>query len=930
MKCLRLISMSAVLLGSLLMAGSAFADKIVCVADGNGNDTCSITFPNVMAPSTAYSNVSLAPGDTVTVTAQGCVQTGGSGATWKRYVDPSGPNSDHLYHGLISIPGVTAGLVRLSTVVGIVLPPSTGGTLTLGYEDDDYSDNGYWSHDDGTDGQCSDVSDPQSGRASLLLVIHHASGPFLPANTIYGMCQVQDGLHDICHIDRPDVTHATEEYLAISLRPGDTVGISAQGCVQTGGGGSTWKRYVNPSGANSDHLYHGLISIPGVTSGMVRLSTVVGNPSLPPSTGGTLTLGYEDDDYSDNGYWSHDDGTEDQCKGIGAASLDLTITHSGIGLDGIEITQVIQNMSGSVPLIAAKTTWARAYLSSTITPSKTVTATLRIRNAATVASVDITASAPSVLTPGISLRARRESWTGSLNFLLPASIVAAGTATYEVLSITDSATGQPLACMNCNFPKVVTFTTSPALRVRAIGLQYTTGTPPVAFAPVAADFTLLSSWLLRAYPVPSIIFTNTTIASTNTWPFACTDANAQLAAIRGNDVSNGTDSRTHYLGLAANGGGYMRGCASGIPTTADPTTVASAPTGNPVGPNAPINAIGDTDASFGDWYGGHELSHTFGRAHPGFCNGNSKDDLSFPNPNGQISDDLGTDTGLDVGDAAAAIALSVLPGASHFDIMTYCNQPQWFSAYNFASVRTRLHDEDTSGASDGPVAGAPKGATHRPQPAAPALKLENGRFIHVVATVDITAQTGKIRYVNPVKKAAPQEPSRLQAELRALTAQGQLIATYKVTLRKDTDVPPREHQTALIDAAVPYSEKIGRIQLVLTDKVNDEFRAGQQLPPSPGPAKLERIAKGVTSPAPGFDYLLRWKPVTMPGDHITYTVEASDDDSNWLTIGIGIIKPLLGITRENANSRFLRVTATNGFRNSEPVTRSRHYGTLKI
>ena len=35
--------------------------------------------------------------------------------------------------------------------------------------------------------------------------------------------------------------------------------------------------------------------------------------------------------------------------------------------------------------------------------------------------------------------------------------------------------------------------------------------------------------------------------------------------------------------------------------------------------------------------GGHELSHTFGRRHPGFCNGNSSDDDDFTNPNGQIS-----------------------------------------------------------------------------------------------------------------------------------------------------------------------------------------------------------------------------------------------------------------------------------------------------
>jgi hypothetical protein len=39
--------------------------------------------------------------------------------------------------------------------------------------------------------------------------------------------------------------------------------------VQTGGHGSTWKRYVDPSSDNG--LYHGTISLPGVTNGLTEL-----------------------------------------------------------------------------------------------------------------------------------------------------------------------------------------------------------------------------------------------------------------------------------------------------------------------------------------------------------------------------------------------------------------------------------------------------------------------------------------------------------------------------------------------------------------------------------------------------------------------------------------------------------------------------------
>jgi hypothetical protein len=42
-----------------------------------------------------------------------------------------------------------------------------------------------------------------------------------------------------------------------------------------------------------------------------------------------LALGYEDDDYGDNGYYDHDNGNDDQCKDIGPAWVIMTIEHPG-------------------------------------------------------------------------------------------------------------------------------------------------------------------------------------------------------------------------------------------------------------------------------------------------------------------------------------------------------------------------------------------------------------------------------------------------------------------------------------------------------------------------------------------------------------------------------------------------------------------------
>jgi hypothetical protein len=143
-------------------------------------------------------------------------------------------------------------------------------------------------------------------------------------------------------IREPNVRQHMTPYPQIRFHTGDRIIIEAGGCVQTGGLGRTWKRYVDPEGPNttgSNGLYFGLIWIPGVIGlpaatgvppDLKRIAPYLGQnqsvivpPGLDPNQL-FLRLGYQDDDYSDNGYYSHDDGTQDQCKGIGNAYVSIT------------------------------------------------------------------------------------------------------------------------------------------------------------------------------------------------------------------------------------------------------------------------------------------------------------------------------------------------------------------------------------------------------------------------------------------------------------------------------------------------------------------------------------------------------------------------------------------------------------------------------
>ena len=149
-----------------------------------------------------------------------------------------------------------------------------------------------------------------------------------------------DGSEDV-RIDQPNVDVDFYDYNSIVFSPSDLVTVTADGCVQTAGEGSTWKKYVNPSGDNSgppDGLYYGAIKIKGAmtingfipdsfpNNALYYLTSPIVNPPLQifiqpvqtyPGAGNVhLVLGYKDDNYNDeqgNGYWGHDNGNNDQC-----------------------------------------------------------------------------------------------------------------------------------------------------------------------------------------------------------------------------------------------------------------------------------------------------------------------------------------------------------------------------------------------------------------------------------------------------------------------------------------------------------------------------------------------------------------------------------------------------------------------------------------
>jgi hypothetical protein len=586
----------------------------------------------------------------------------------------------------------------------------------------------------------------------------------------------------------------------------------------------------------------------------------------------------------------------------------LKRVQAGVRLEHVEVIQAVQNIAHTVPLVAEKRSWVRAYFSTSGDQPQRLTATITGRYANSE-TVSITSNGPATVKPGISLPQQREDWSQSANFLIPQNFTHAGQESFTISGVKNDPDGGRVGCEQCDLVRQVEFISAPPLRLKIVGLQYTGGNPAARQTPRPIDFSLLRSWLLRAYPVSRVISSSIMTEAAAPWPFSCEQANAQLASLRAADIASGGDTRTHYYGLVFNGGGFMRGCASGVPQTPDPETVASGPTG-------PGNLSGSTGPTYGDWYGGHELAHTFGRLHPGFCNGNSADDKNFPYPNGQISDAKDSVIGLDTGDAQATIKLTVLGGTKHFDIMTYCNQPQWLSDYNYRGVLKRLQDEQQLSGSS-----APQGELERVAGSSPASSgttpLRQGSFIHVTATVNMTRRTGKIALVTPVQQAAQLKAGGGEAELRLLSDRGAVLERYPVALRESSDAGPGEDRKALIDAAIPFNEAATKLQLVLNGQAVDEFEASPRQPAAPSALRLTNkvTPQGTLSTT---DRTLAWSPGAA-GDKVTYTVQTSADGVSWETVSVGLTNPSLPLGEDQGDKKFVRIIATNGFRASPPV-----------
>jgi hypothetical protein len=582
---------------------------------------------------------------------------------------------------------------------------------------------------------------------------------------------------------------------------------------------------------------------------------------------------------------------------------------------GLEVTQSVQSASNTVPLIAGaansfKRTFVRVYLG--------VSGVSRI----TQVSGRLTASRPDGSLPGgpatvaslnsitvestNTLASARASLQTSLNFELPPEWLTAGELHLQLDHLDVEGERSALACIQCDNPgpagpgppsgpALVRFHSVPPLRIWLIGVPYMTG-PSTQVTPRQLDFDMLVSWLRRAYPSADVQITQSSLAALASPPASCDDVNTAL----GNFVAflPAQPAQTRYYGLIPdnNKNNFVGGCS----------IIGGQFGSGPVGPLFPEPDPWDTDGSYGDAYGGHEIAHMYGRKHPGFCADQDRADPGYPFPGGFLGNDIFDFQGLDTGDAS----LGLLPSlddwrAGWHDVMTYCHF-QWMSDYTYRGILQNLCAGDQANCPDHALFGA---RARRPD-AAPRGPL---RGMAVSITGTLTPSTGKVVLGalwarNGLTPTAPTPGSEYAIELR--NAGGKVLARHPFQPQVSSDPFGPAPARALIQEVVAFPAATKRIAILQGSRtlaavpVSAHAPRVRLLSPNGGKALKERVT-------------VRWRSSDADRNRRYYTVLYTPDGRQFIPIATGLTRTSLRVdltTLPGGSRARFEVIASDGVR----------------
>ncbi|MGH7789325.1 MAG: hypothetical protein ACRERC_20815, partial [Candidatus Binatia bacterium] len=512
--------------------------------------------------------------------------------------------------------------------------------------------------------------------------------------------------------------------------------------------------------------------------------------------------------------------------------------------DHLEVVQTIQDLSNGVPLIAGKRTFVRFHVHAVGARHRS-TAFLRVFGEQGDGALLVP------LKPHITVweTPQREERDEAFLFELPTRFTRGALTLEGELNPHD----EPRERRRDNnlLRTSVAFEASAPIHVVLYRVGYSSG--GVLYRAPEAHTDALLDWLERVYPVPEVS------ADLRTYDHAGIDGVPWCFGVNGvleiksiwDDLTGIVPPRTRYYGMVDDGGGYMRGCSTGIPAR-----TASGATGT--------HSWGwDTDGTYGDWLGGHEIGHAWGQGHTGWC-----DDFNpfshYPHPDARISpvlDGVNAVYGFDAGTRAVY-------DPTWTDLMSYCT-PIWISDYNYRNLLDAIAiDLVPFGGRTATTAAAPRQA-------------------HWVVAGGLDRRSGRIE-VQPlfVVPDAPlsQAPATGDHAVVLRSAGGVELARHAFAVAEVEEGPPHPDdpdpqpaELAAFSVLVPVVKGTAQVDIEGPGGgVLHSVRAGMAEPSVTvlSPNGGERI-DGATVP-------LAWAAFDADGDPLTFNVQYSvDDGATW-------------------------------------------------
>ena len=388
------------------------------------------------------------------------------------------------------------------------------------------------------------------------------------------------------------------------------------------------------------------------------------------------------------------------------------------------------------------------------------------------------------------------------------------------------------------------FAATPTMVLRLMSVSYrNNGT---VYAPSEKQLREVEDWLRRAYPIARLVVIRDSenMNDLNRIP-TCDEVNGRLFWDNLFLKWAGIDSvPTRYFGLVADvpgGATWMRGCAADIPSF-----IASGPTGDPNNHGFSSWDKDNDGESFGDWYTGHELAHTWGRSHVTCRGDEGVPDMSYPMGESGSIGRLGGQNkywGFDV-----LLRGPVVYPPTWKDVMTYCNN-QWMSAYTYENIRNRLVAENAA-------AGA---AETTAAPLADTLVVQGS-----VTPAGPSATLDQVYRLTAPRVIAPTAPGPYA--IRLVDSNGNQLASYPFTPRVDTEDPENANTPQLVMEQVLFVPGTAVVQIVHGATVLDERAVTPNAP-----------VVDVTAPAGG-------ETVDANGLTISWTATDADNDATVATV----------------------------------------------